>query len=78
MKRKNKEGRQVARVKRAVKRWEDYAARDKGAEEEAFERDLEQVLKPDAENGLVWEDYEGAEEAQSDTDVRKYFRHFYI
>jgi protein kinase C substrate 80K-H len=63
-------------VKRAVKRWEDYAARDKGADEDAFERDLEQILKSDSENGLNWEDYEGEDEAQSDTDVRKYLHNF--
>ena len=55
-------------VKRAVRAWEDYAARDKGPDPEpAHDRDLDEITKTDDENGLVWEDYAGEEE--SDTDV---------
>lgn len=48
-------------VKRAVRAWEDYAARDKPAEDLAIERDLNEVLKEDSENGLTWTDYENEE-----------------
>ena len=67
-------------VKRAVRAWEDYAARDKGeggadvggdGGREARERDLEAVMKSDEENGLRWEDFEAGEgEGEgSETDV---------
>lgn len=58
-------------VKRAVKRWEDYAARDKSEEEAgAIERDLDEMLKSDADNGLDWAEFE--EEEESDVDVREF------
>lgn len=60
-------------VKRAVRAWEDYAARDKGPEPEAArDRDLDEITKTDQENGLNWEEYEGGEE-ESDTDVCESF-----
>lgn len=52
-------------VKRAVRAWEDYAARDKPLEDLAIERDLKEVLKDDTENGLIWTDYEN-EESEAD------------
>lgn len=56
-------------VKRAVRAWEDYAARDKGPEgDAAHERDLEEILKPDSENGIKWEEWQEEEE---ETDVCK-------
>jgi protein kinase C substrate 80K-H len=59
-------------VKRAVRAWEDYAARDKGPDSEpALDRDVEDMTKSDKDNGLDWEEYEGGEEG-SDTDVREY------
>lgn len=60
-------------VKRAVRAWEDYAARDKGPDPEpALDRDLDEITGTDQENGLVWEEYAGEEE--SDTDVCKWVR----
>jgi protein kinase C substrate 80K-H len=59
-------------VKRAVRAWEDYAARDKPMDNDlALERDLKEVIKPDSENGLTWSDW-GHEE--SDIDVCKFVR----
>lgn len=56
-------------VKRAVRSWEDYAARDRADEgEAALERDLDEITKSDADNGIIWEDY--VDEADGDnTDV---------
>ena len=57
-------------VKRAVRAWEDYAARDKGVEfNDALDRDLNEITKTDEENGLDWAEYEN--ENDSDTDVCK-------
>lgn len=45
-------------VKRAVRAWEDYAARDKsGDDTSAHDRDLNEITKTDADNGLDWESY---------------------
>ena len=59
-------------VKRAVRSWEDYAARDKPAiGDDAHDRDLDEIAKPDAETGVInWSEWEEGEE--SDVDVRKY------
>ena len=60
-------------VKRAVRAWEDYAARDKGPEPEAArDRDLDEITKSDKDNGLDWDEYEGDD--SSDTDVCEYSR----
>ena len=58
-------------VKRAVRAWEDYAAKDKAAlGNEARDRDLDEIAKSDEEAGPInWADY--AEEEESDTDVRE-------
>ncbi|KAF2500416.1 hypothetical protein BU16DRAFT_556886 [Lophium mytilinum] len=62
-------------VKRAVKAWEDYAARDKGPDSDpALDRDLDEILKSDAENGLNWEDFETTEE--SDVEVLYKFEEY--
>ena len=60
-------------VKRAVRSWEDYAARDKGTiGDDAHDRDLDEIAKPDGETGAInWSEWEEPEE--SDVDVRKYF-----
>lgn len=59
-------------VKRAVRAWEDYAARDKRADTDAaVERDLQEIIKPDDENGLNWAEYEGEEET-SDVEACEY------
>ena len=57
-------------VKRAVRAWEDYAARDKSSHNAAADRDLEEMSKSDEHNGLNWEEYEN-EDGEGDTDVRK-------
>ena len=59
-------------VKRAVRSWEDYAARDKTTiGDEAHDRDLDEIAKPDSEAGAIkWNEWEEPEE--SDVDVRKY------
>ena len=60
-------------VKRAVKAWEDYAAQDRPGPNEALDRDLDEILKPDSESAIKWEDFETTEE--SDIDVRKSYHH---
>lgn len=56
-------------VKRAVRAWEDYIASAVGdVANEARERDLDEITKPDSENGLNWEDYI---EEEDETDVCK-------
>lgn len=58
-------------VKRAVRSWEDYAARDKPVEADAaHDRDLDEISKPDTETGAIkWEEWEDTDE--SEVDVRK-------
>lgn len=56
-------------VKRAVKAWEDYAAQDWPAPDAARDRDLDEILKPDSESAIKWEEFEAVDE--SDVDVRK-------
>lgn len=58
-------------VKRAVRAWEEYAARDKtSVGDEARDRDLNEISKPDSEGGAIkWEEWEKPEE--SDIDVRE-------
>ena len=67
-------------VKRAVRKWEDYTARTAGVaptENEAFNRDLDEIVKPDSETGLIdWADFEKPDE-ESDVDVREYL-HFLL
>jgi protein kinase C substrate 80K-H len=58
-------------VKRAVRAWEDYAARDKSSHNAAADRDLEEMSKSDEHNGLNWEEYEN-EDREGETDVRKW------
>ncbi|KAL9026876.1 MAG: hypothetical protein Q9196_004520 [Gyalolechia fulgens] len=56
-------------VKRAVRSWEDYVARDKPAiGDAARDGDLDEISKPDSETDVIkWSDWEESEE--SDTDV---------
>jgi protein kinase C substrate 80K-H len=55
-------------VKRAVRAWEDYAARDKGPDvQPAMDRDLDEITKSDQDNGIDWDEYETEDE--NDTDV---------
>ncbi|KAM3086798.1 hypothetical protein ACMFMG_000920 [Clarireedia jacksonii] len=63
-------------VKRAVKAWEDYAAKKDadGQDNAAEERDLEDIAK--AENdGIEWEDWEKAEE-ESDVEALYKFEEY--
>jgi protein kinase C substrate 80K-H len=61
-------------VKRAVRAWEDYAAREKKADlEAAVERDIKEMLKTDEENGLNWADFQNEE--VSDVEVCKCYHH---
>ncbi|GAB7323879.1 hypothetical protein MBLNU13_g07312t2 [Cladosporium sp. NU13] len=62
-------------VKRAVRAWEDYAARDKASHNAAADRDLEEMSKSDEHNGLNWEEYEN-EDGEGDTDVLYEFENY--
>lgn len=58
-------------VKRAVRAWDDYSAKETEPEgPEAQERDLDEILKSDTEHGLDWDEFTAADEA-SDVDVCK-------
>ena len=58
-------------VKRAVRAWEDYAARDKPATDAAHDRDLDEISRPDGETGAIkWEEWEDTTE-DDDVAVRK-------
>ncbi|KAF2733062.1 glucosidase 2 subunit beta precursor [Polyplosphaeria fusca] len=61
-------------VKRAVKAWEDYAAQDRPGPDSAKDRDLDELLKPDSESAIKWDDYENSEE--SDVDVLYKFEEY--
>jgi protein kinase C substrate 80K-H len=52
-------------VKRAVRAWEDYAARDKeGIWEAAKDRDVDEISKPDDEtNGINWPEWESDDDS---------------
>ena len=60
-------------VKTAVRAWEEYAARDTNDEwEDAQDRDLDEISKPDGEggSGINWNEWEISEEAtETDIDV---------
>lgn len=58
-------------VKRAVRSWEEYAAREKTEDGNAArDRDLNEISKPEAESGAInWSEWEDAEE--SDVEVRE-------
>jgi protein kinase C substrate 80K-H len=58
-------------VKRAVKAWEDYAAQDRPGSNDALDRDLDEILKPDSDSAIKWEDFEAPTE-ESDIEVRKF------
>ncbi|KAF1948003.1 hypothetical protein EJ02DRAFT_507776 [Clathrospora elynae] len=50
-------------VKRAVQAWENYAAQDRPGPNDALDRDLDEILKPDSESAIKWEDFETVEES---------------
>ncbi|GAB7357074.1 hypothetical protein MBLNU459_g7888t2 [Dothideomycetes sp. NU459] len=54
-------------VKRAVRAWEDYAARDKPSNgDAAHDRDIDELVKSDKENGLDWESYQDGDDNEVD------------
>lgn len=57
-------------VKRAVRSWEDYAARDKVDDSNsAQDRDLDEIAKSDGEgSGINWEHWENEEDGCNDSD----------
>ncbi|KAF1921172.1 glucosidase II beta subunit-like protein-domain-containing protein [Ampelomyces quisqualis] len=62
-------------VKRAVKAWEDYAAQDRPGPSEALDRDLDDILKPDSESAIKWEDFETNTD-ESDIEVLYRFEEY--
>ena len=59
-------------VKRAVQSWEDYAANRQGGDDDASERDVEAVSKPDSDSeGINWTEWE-TEGEESDLEARSY------
>lgn len=66
-------------VKRAVRSYEDYAARDQGTEgaNGALDRDLDEIAKADGEDsGINWEHWENEEDGCSDSDLGASFLSF--
>lgn len=61
-------------VKRAVRSWEDYVAKDKPAlDNPSRDRDIAEITKPESETGSInWEEWKEPEE--SDVEVRKCHR----
>lgn len=61
-------------VKRAVRSYEDYAAREQGTEvaNGAVDRDLDEIAKVDDEDsGINWEHWESEEDGCNDSDLGK-------
>lgn len=63
-------------VKRAVRGWEDYAARENVEGDDANsaeERDLDEIAKADSENsGIHWEHWENENDGSSNSDLGKH------
>lgn len=62
-------------VKRAVRSYEDYAAREQGTEDSngAIDRDLDEISKADgADNGVNWEHWDNEEDGCQDSDLGNY------
>jgi protein kinase C substrate 80K-H len=58
-------------VKKAVRAWEDYAAKSGEKSDDVNDDDVTEVLKEDSEsNGINWAEYDDVE--MTDTDIRKY------
>ena len=58
-------------VKRAVRSWEDYAARELGEDvNSAQERDLDEIVKPDGkDSGIDWEHWENLDDGCQESDL---------
>lgn len=62
-------------VKRAVRSWEEYAARTSGEDDgdPARDRDLDSITKPDnEESGINWQDWENEEDTDVDVTFSKF------
>jgi protein kinase C substrate 80K-H len=61
-------------VKRAVRSWEDYAAREKTEiANQARDRDLDEIAKADGEDsGINWEHWENEEDGCNDSDLGEF------
>lgn len=58
-------------VKKAVRAWEDYAAKLSDNKDETSEDDIKEILKEDSEtHGINWKDYD--EDEVTDTDIRRF------
>ena len=57
-------------VKRAVQAWENYAAQERPGPNDALDRDLDEILNPESESAINWEEFETVDE--SDVELRKY------
>ncbi|OAX81270.1 hypothetical protein ACJ72_04388 [Emergomyces africanus] len=63
-------------VKRAVRTWEDYAAREStvNLDDETFDRDLDEICKPDSEDsGIDWEHWENEADVEPKIGLRESF-----
>ena len=59
-------------VKGVVQSWEEYSTRDKGAEQgKTLDKDVDELLKSDEENGINWEEWEDVD--TRDTAYRKFY-----
>lgn len=59
-------------VKRAVRGWEEYAARGTAGDavNAAQERELDEIAKPDSESsGINWEQWENEEDGETEADI---------
>ncbi|KAJ4305030.1 hypothetical protein N0V90_000559 [Kalmusia sp. IMI 367209] len=61
-------------VKRAVKAWEDYAAQERPGPDAARDRDLEDLLNPESESAIKWDEFEG--EQESDVELLYKFEEY--
>lgn len=62
-------------VKGVVQSWEEYSTRDKVADRgETLDKDVEELLKSDEENGINWEEWK--DDDTGDTAYRKYMLDF--
>jgi protein kinase C substrate 80K-H len=63
-------------VKRAVRSWEDYAAKGIAGDysgEAALDRDLDELSKPDSEtSGINWQQWESEDDGEGEVDFREY------
>ena len=64
-------------VKGVVQSWEEYSTRDKGAERaESLDKDIDELLKSDEENGINWEEWNDVD--TGDSAYRKFHARFHL